>query len=152
MSRRRSLLAAPATLLVAVLLVVVGRWENGRAVRSEADRMRAMVALVGPTLDARTPSAYRPAEEFACLLYETGKDEPFGLELCFAADGRLVETIDRRGNDVDVASLRWERGASPVRYDVNVILGILRKAGPKKFGPGVTSLPIGVPDAGPAGF
>jgi len=136
-------------LLVAVGLALLGRWEGDRAVRGELREMRRVLDLVGPTLTARAPSAYRPAETFACLAYRTSKEEPYGLELCFDAEGRLVETIDRRGSGIRVSSLREEPETSGIRVGVDTVLSALRSAAPQRFPATVRALPIGVPDLGP---
>lgn len=138
-----------AFLLVSVALAVVGRWEGERAIRRELREMRRAVDIVGPTLALRKPSAYRSTEEFACLIYRTSKDEPHGLELCFDAEGRLVETIDRRGSGMHVGSLREQPEASTTRTGVKTVLRVLRAAAPKQFPPSVDKLPIGGRDVGP---
>ena len=103
-ARGRIALVLAALLLAAAALALGGRWEGDRAVRRELREMRRVLDLVGPTLTARTLSAYRPAETFACLGYRTSKEEPYGLELCFDDEGRLVETIDRRGGGIRIGS------------------------------------------------
>lgn len=148
MTRRHALLAA-GILLLAILLTAYGRWEGRRAVQGELDGMREILALVGPSLERRVPTAYRPAEQLACLIYQTSKLEPFGIELCFARDGRLVETIDRRGSGIHAAGLREQPEASDIRFDVATILAALRRASPERFGPDVTELAVGGPDLGP---
>lgn len=147
--RGRIALTLAALLVAAAALALVGRWESERAVRRELREMRHVLDLVGPTLTARTPSAYRPAEEFACLDYRTSKQEPFGLELCFDAEGRLVETIDRRGSGIRIGSLREQPEASTIRVGVDTVLRALRSAAPKQFPAEVHELPIGGPDLGP---
>lgn len=136
-------------LLVVVALPLVGRWEGDRAVRRELREMRRVVAVVGPALEYRAASAYRPAEKFACLSYRTSKADPFGLELCFDAEGRLVETIDRRGSGLRVGSLREQPKASTIRVSLDRVIGVLRVVAPKEFPAGVGELPIGGPDLGP---
>ena len=148
-ARRRSALLLAALLLAAAALALLGRWEGDRAVRRELQEMRRVLNLVGPTLTARTPSAYRPAETFACLDYRTSEEEPYGLELCFDAEGRLVETIDRRGSEIRVGSLREQPGASTIRVGVDTVLSALRAAAPKLFPTTVDELLIGRPDLGP---
>lgn len=148
-ARGRIALLLAALVLVSVALVLLGRWEDDRAVRRELREMRRVLNLVGPTLTARTPSAYRPAETFACLDYRTSKEQPYGLELCFDAEGRLVETIDRRGSGIRVGSLREQPKASTIQVGVDTVLSVLRAAGPMQFGAAVDELPIGGPDLGP---
>lgn len=148
-ARGRIALTLAALLLVAVALALLGRWEGDRAVHRELREMRRVLHLVGPTLTARTPSAYRPAETFACLDYRTSEEEPYGLELCFDAEGRLVETIDRRGGGIRTGSLREEPEASTIRVGVDTVLSVLRAAAPKHFPATVDELPVGGPDLGP---
>ncbi len=148
-ARGRIALLLAALVLVALALVLLGRWEDDRAVRREVREMRRVLDLVGPTLIARTPSAYRPAETFACLDYRTSKEQPYGLELCFDSEGRLVETIDRRGSGIRVGSLREQPEASTIRVGVETVLSALRAAAPKQFPATVDELPIGEPDLGP---
>ncbi len=151
-ARGRIALTLAALLLAAAALALVGRWESGRAVRRELREMRHVLDLVGPTLSLRTPTAYRPAEEFACLDYRTSQKEPFGLELCFDAEGRLVETIDRRGGGIRIASLRAQPEASTIRVGVDTVLRALRAAAPVRFPETMDQLPIGGPDLGPIEF
>lgn len=145
----RIALLLAALLPVAVALALLGRWEGDRAVRRELREMQAVLDLVGPTLTARPPSAYRSTETFACLHYRTSKQEPFGLELCFDAEGRLVETIDRRGSGIRVGSLREQPEASTIQVGIDSVLGALRAAAPRRFPTTVDELPIGGPDLGP---
>lgn len=147
-SGRIALLVA-GVLLILAALPLVGRWEGDRAVDRELQEMRRVVAVVGPALEYRAPSAYRPTEDLACVAYRTAKDEPHGLELCFDAAGRLVETIDRRGNELRVGSLREQPELSTIRVDVSRVIAALRAVAPKDFPAGVDELPIGGPDLGP---
>lgn len=147
-TRGRTARTLAALLLAAAAVTLLGRWEADRAVRREVREMRRVLALVGPTLASRTPSAYRPAEEFACLDYRTSNEEPYGLELCFDAAGRLVETIDRQGSGIRVSSLREQPEASTIRVGVDTVLRALRDTAPKQFPANVDELPIGGPDLG----
>ena len=106
---------AAVVLLVAVALVAVGRWERNRhADRENAgiDRVRAAVGeLNGPTLEG-----FRFLGEFQCLIY--GRDgRTFALELCVDWDGHVVEGIDRRGDEVEIWSLREDPDRARVRVD-----------------------------------
>ena len=144
----KTFLLAGALFAVAAL-PFVGRWEGDRAVSHELREMRRVVEMVGLALEYRAASAYRPAEEFACLAYRTSKEEPQGLEVCFDAEGRVVETIDRRGEGSRVGSLREQPQEATIRVSVSAVLRELREVAPKAFPAGVDELPIGGPDLGP---
>lgn len=106
---------AAVVLLVAVALVAVARWERTRHADREntgIDRVRDAVGeLNGPTLEG-----FRFLEEFQCLIY--GRDgRTFALELCVDWDGRVVEGIDRRGDEVEIWSLREDPGRARVRVN-----------------------------------
>jgi hypothetical protein len=114
MSRRLEV-AAAAVLLVAVALVAVARWERTRhADRENAgiERVRAAIGdLDGPTLEG-----FRFLEEFQCLIY--GRNgRTLALELCVDWEGRVVEGIDRRGDEVEIWSLREDPARARVRVD-----------------------------------
>ena len=112
-----------------VALAAVGRWEGSRHARSELDRMAEIRALVGP-LDNSSLRAYRLQVDlkYDCLLYERLHD-PYALELCFDQQGRLVEAIDRRGNQLEIGSLREEPERSTIRVDRDEVDRLLRRLG-----------------------
>lgn len=122
-------LAAGAIVLVVVLgaLVPLGRWERARAAREEMAGMRRTLAVVG-RLDAPSLSGFRVFPSFDCLTYRRGSN-PFALELCFDHTGRLIETIDRRTSIRRISSLRAEPTESTIRFDPDVVSGLLRKMG-----------------------
>lgn len=129
MSRRRLVLAAAATVLVAVVLVLVGRWEGDRTSDEQNRGMRRVLALVG-RLDSPALDRYRLHPMFNCLLYRVGA-KTYALELCFDAKGRLVEAIDRRrGGDPRIWSLRFDPEASDTKVDPAEVQRLLRKLGP----------------------
>jgi hypothetical protein len=125
-------------LVLAVLLVAVGRWERARHIDRERDGLRRVVALVGalgnPSLDAYRVSLV----PFDCLLYGRGGN-PYALELCVDAEGRVVEAFDRR-RGLHFWSLREEPDASNVRVDRAEVDRLLRKLG---VPPGVNQGPRG---------
>jgi hypothetical protein len=124
--------AAGAVLAVCALavLVGVGRWERARSNRAEIAGMERVARLVGP-LDQPQLSGYRIQPGFDCLVYRRGVN-PFALELCVDAQGRLVEAIDRRTTTRHIYSLRYEPGASTVRVSPTEVAALLRRMGAKR--------------------
>jgi hypothetical protein len=115
MTPRRVVAGLVATLVVAALLVVVGRWERDRRADEQVAGMRRVLEAVGP-LDSPTLKAFRYLTNFQCLLYER-KGNPVALELCVDPDGRLVEAIDRRSGDPKISSLRDDPTRSTIHLD-----------------------------------
>ena len=66
--------------------------------------MARVLGEIGP-LDQPEVSGYRRMTIFDCLTYRRGEN-PFALELCVNAQGRVIETMDRRNGEPDVWSLR----------------------------------------------
>jgi hypothetical protein len=115
---RRGIALAGLVLVGLLVLVGIGRWERSHRAGEQNREMRAVVAEIGP-LDSPSLSAFRylPTSDFDCLLYERGGN-PFALELCADREGRVIETIDRRGGgDPEIASLRDDHTRSTVRID-----------------------------------
>lgn len=102
-----------AGILGAVCIVLVGRWEQQRSARTEMARMSIVLDAVGP-LDRATATGYRLGEP-RCLAYSTPQNR-FGLQLCWDAVGRLVETVDRRGAQPVYASLNYQPSLSTMRF------------------------------------
>jgi hypothetical protein len=126
-SRRAELAAGGALLALLVLLVAVGRWEGARHA-DEAERgLAATRALIGP-LDSPSLSGYRLLPGLDCLVYRRGEN-PYALELCVDADGRVVETIDRRRFERRIDSLREQPEASAGRVDRALVDRLLRRMG-----------------------
>ena len=111
---RRGALVAGAV-VAAALLVVIGRWERSHRAHSQSDGIRRIVEEIGP-LDNPRLDSFRFLARFQCLLYRRGKD-PYALEICADAAGRVVEAIDRRENPPRIWSLRDDPTRSRVRID-----------------------------------
>jgi hypothetical protein len=122
----RRVLVALAVVLVAALLVGVGRWEQQRAVDRQAAGMRTVLAAIGGRPDVNTITGFRygPPE---CLSYVADKFI-FALQLCFSPDGHLVSAVDRRGASPVYYSLEYKPSLSPIRYPPALINGLLRDA------------------------
>jgi hypothetical protein len=112
---RRTLAAVLAAVVALALLVPVGRWERSHRAAEQIRGMRAVLAEVGP-LDSPSLDAFRRLVGFDCLLYERGQN-PFALEVCVDHEARVIETIDRRGDEPRIWSLRDDRTRSTLRVD-----------------------------------
>jgi hypothetical protein len=113
-SGRRLLAVVGAGLLAILILVAIGRWERGRRADEEMEGMRSVLTAVGD-LDSSSLRGFRVLARFDCLLYERGTND-FALELCVDDEGRVLEAIDRRGDEPKIWSLRDD----PTRSDVTV--------------------------------
>lgn len=113
---RRVAAAVLAALVVAAALVAIGRWERARRADEQLAGMRGVLERVGP-LASPSLSAFRYLKSFQCLLYERGGNR-VALELCFDADGRVIEAIDRTGDGGPrIWSLRDDPSRSTIRVD-----------------------------------
>ena len=134
MSRGRILVVALAAVLVAAVLVGVGRFERGHRADEENRGMGEVVAAVGP-LDTRPHAAVPYHQNLQCLLYRRDAN-PFALELCVDAQGRLVEAIDRRSGDPEIWSLRDDPERATNRLDRAEVDRLLNRMGvPPQFLP-----------------
>lgn len=106
---------AVATLALAVALVAVARWERARHAREANDGIEHVYETVGE-LDAPNLEGFRMLQEFQCLIYRAGGHK-YGLELCVDSEGRVIEAIDRRGDDVRIWSIREDAELARVRVD-----------------------------------
>jgi len=116
--KRHWLIWALVLAVVLVALIPVGRWEARRHARHEIAGIKRVLAAIGP-LDSSSLDAYRKGvgnPGLDCLLYKRGTN-PFALEICFDAAGRVVEGYDRRGSGPKIWSLREDPTASTVRID-----------------------------------
>lgn len=143
----RLLIAGGVTALLLAALVPIGRWEADRAADRDERGMRSVLESVGPSLTERL-GAYRLAA-FDCLLYWFDGN-PFAFELCFDAEGRLIEAIDRRSGEPEAWTVRGNPDASRIRVPVRSLLLAFQKAG--VFGDVPLDsryLPTGFGDQGP---
>lgn len=118
--------------ILALLVVGVGRWERNRAARAANAEMRHVFDLVGTSLTSRKISGYRLGSP-DCLAYEV-KPVPYALQLCMDAEGRLVETVDRRAGKPVYASLMWQQSLSTLRFrpaDIQALIDVARSS-PKR--------------------
>ena len=125
MKRTAPLAIVAVVLIVLGVLVLVGRSEGRRHARAENRGIAQIRALVGP-LASRSLDRYRLLPNFSCLLYGR-HGNPFALELCIDADGRVVEAIDRRDRRKPrIYSLREDPSAATVRVDRAEVDRLLR--------------------------
>jgi hypothetical protein len=120
---RKTLVWVLAAAVALAALVPLGRWERSRRADEENRGMREVAAAVG-SLDSPSLSAFRDNEDFDCLLYKRNGN-PFALELCVDLQGRLIEAIDRRGDEPRIWSLRDDRSRATVSVDRGKVEGLL---------------------------
>jgi hypothetical protein len=114
-----------ATVLASAAIVLLGRWEEHRSARMEVARMRIVLDAVGPLQSAQA-TGYRISDP-SCLAYSVPQNR-FGLQLCFDASGRLVETVDRRGSQPVYASLNYDPDLSTIHFAPSFIQRLLARA------------------------
>lgn len=112
MTNRRLVLLGAATLVVGVALAAVGRWEEAREADRQNAAMQSVLDKVG-LLSATLPTGYRFGPP-NCLAYSL-PDNELGLEVCFDAFGRVVETADRSGVQPEYASLVYDPSRATIR-------------------------------------
>ncbi len=110
--KRRVILAIAAVVLAAVA-IVYGRAEGAGAVKTEQRALLAARAAVGDRLMHPDEAIYDPGGALECLTYPVNGNL-FALELCFDAQGRLVEAVDRRSVE-RISSFRWGPQHAPFR-------------------------------------
>lgn len=148
MVTQRSALAAVAAVAALSVFALLGRWEEGRAAAATERGMRDLLVRV-PDGWSHGLGGYRRTPELNCLLYRSG-DDPFALEFCFDPIGRLVEAIDRTGDDVEIWSIREDPAASGIAVSVEDLVRAFRAAGTFHDVPlTAPSLPVGATDNGP---
>lgn len=150
------LVSALALLFVGAALVVVGRWERGL----NADRQNAEMAAVFHTATAKGVVSplldfYRLTPAADCLLYHPpGRPTEYSdYELCFDAEGRLVETIDRHTGLARFGSLLESPSLATLTVPVPTLVAALGALGaahdPRLAGTGLgAGLPLGFDDHG----
>ncbi len=111
---RRWAIGLAAALVVAALLVGLGRLERSRHAEEQNDGIARVRATVGPL--GSSLSGFRFLARFQCLVYSRGENR-FALELCVDRSGRIVEAIDRRSGDTEYWSLREDPELADVRVD-----------------------------------
>ena len=112
---RRVVVVLAGVLIAALAIVAVGRAERTRHADTENDGIERVYAAVG-ALEGPTLAGFRFATEFQCLIYRRGS-RTFALELCVDWDGRVIEAIDRRGDETEIWSLREDPERARVRID-----------------------------------
>jgi hypothetical protein len=111
--------------LLAVVLVLVGRLERKHHADVQNQRIARVLAAIGP-LGSSTLDAYRVRSDFDCLLYKRERN-PYALEVCVNAGGRVVEAIDRRFGRPRIGSLREETSLARHRVSRSEVERLLRK-------------------------
>jgi hypothetical protein len=129
MTARRAAAGAVVVAALVAGLVALGRWEGDRATAEQRAGIERVRALVGDSLDGPRLHDYRLTPALDCLLYEAGGN-PFGLELCFDGDARLVEAVDRRRRPAQIWDLTGEPSRAPRvdRAEVQRILTRLERS------------------------
>ena len=113
--------------VVAIVLVAVGRHERSSQATREMNGFRIVQRLIGP-LDSSSLSGFRVLPSFDCLTYRRGSNR-FALELCVDHQGRVVEAIDRRHFVRRIWSLRFDASASTDRVSRSKVDALLHKMG-----------------------
>jgi hypothetical protein len=121
MTRRIVTVVAAVAASVAAL-AALARWEERHAGRTEVAGMRAVFDAVGG-VDSPTLVGYRFGPPI-CLAYRRDSFN-FALQLCFDSSGRLVETVDRRGDEPVYSSVTWKPSLSPIHVDPSTIASVL---------------------------
>jgi hypothetical protein len=124
--------SAGAAVAVAAVLVLVGRLERDHHADIQNARIAKVVAAVGP-LTNQTLDAYRMRGDFDCLIYKRGKN-PYALEVCVDARGRVLEAIDRRHGEPWVGSVREEKSLATNQLSRAEVERLLKKMHAKPVG------------------
>jgi hypothetical protein len=131
-------------LIAAACMVAVGRWETRHFEHSETRRMDALYQAQ----EGRRPTSYRLAAPIDCLGYAHRRD-PFAVELCFDAMGRLVEAVDRRGQSSKLWSVTFVPSAAPVTVPPSRLLQLFHQMGALRRYDSASYLPAPQYDTGP---
>lgn len=116
--------------VIAAILVVVGRHERSNWVRAQLQGMNRVQRLVGP-LGGPSLSGFRVLPQFDCLVYRRGPN-PFALELCVDGAGRLIQAIDRTGSVRRYYDLQAEPSAATIRVNRTTVDRLLQRMGAPK--------------------
>lgn len=111
---RRVAAWAVGAVVVAALVVVVGRWERSRERAHNLHGIELVRRLVGDRVSH--PFDYRVSPGLTCLIYPTAAS-PIALELCVDPYGRIVEAVDRRGAYPAFYSVTSEPAVATLRLD-----------------------------------
>ncbi len=136
--RARGAWLVVAALAVLVALPFLGRWEEHRNASVQNERMAAVFRVATASgLVSKRLYAYRLGWTSDCLVYSDPRDASAtnALELCFDANGRLVETIDRRSGTPKFASLQEQPSLATLRVPVPRLLTALSAAHAFKWDP-----------------
>jgi len=112
--------------VVAVLLVLLGRYERQHEQASVVRHIAAVRAAIGPSLTRPGPDNYVYNPGRSCLLYSAG-GRSYALELCVDAQGRVVEAVDRRGLSPHFYSLVEEPGAARLHIDPALVASLIKR-------------------------
>jgi hypothetical protein len=123
-NRKRPLIAIGVVVL-ALLLVVIGRHERSHEQAATSAGIARVRAAIGPSLSKPGPDDYVLEPGRSCLLYGVG-DRTYALELCFDPSGRIVEAVDRRGTTSKFYSLVEEPGAARLHANPKLIDSLLK--------------------------
>ena len=119
-----------AILLVAAAAAVLALSPLGRHERAEASRGQADgIDEVDRLARAHPLGAWRSTQWADCLLRQVGAD-PYALEVCYDADGRAIEAIDRRVRSrTRIWSIRSYAQAATTRVPPAQLYALFRRIG-----------------------
>lgn len=120
------MLLAVLVVAVAGMAIPVGRYERTHEDAVQLARIAAVRQEVGPRIDDTSLRAYRTDPGFLCLFYARG-ERYFALQVCYDSQGRLVETVDRRGATAIYGSVSYRPELAPVRVSTAEVARILRQ-------------------------
>jgi hypothetical protein len=126
MRRRWLFVTTGLVVVVAVGLVLLGRWETQHAVDVQSRGMRGVLAAVGGHPDSTRLSGFRAGPP-VCFAYY-GPRFLLQYQLCFDSQGRLVESVDRSKVQPVYYSLEYEPKLSQIRFSPARIDQVLRSA------------------------
>ena len=141
--KRTATVSIGAAVLTLLLLIFIGRHERSTWQTKQNRGIAAVRRAVGVKLT--DPEAFRTSPQFACLLYPRG-GHSYGLELCFAPSGAIVEAIERTpGLNPKIWTLRSEPGSTTVHENPVLVAHLLDRMGAQTG----TAIQVGGADVGP---